>query len=383
MQEAASRLVKAPPANTQPGYVGRIPVRNLWLLMLYASDLFRMMGTDRIQLEQIPDRLPDIVAEILAHAVDKRLRRNLSLGYQPRRAELDRVRGRIDLLATESRQLLRRGKVACRFEELTIDTNRNRYVRGALDSITPLVKDRDVAHRCRKLARDLRSLGVTGIVPTREQMSADRFGRHDTNDQFMVAAAKLAFDLKLPTEDAGDRALTMPDRDEQWVRKLFERAVYGFYSVTLPPKQWRVSGGTVLKWQIEAQTPRIENILPTMKTDIVLEQPASARKIVIDTKFNKLLIKGQYREESLRSSYIFQIYAYLRSQVDGGTVKGITDGLLLHPSVGEHIDEAVRIQGHLIRFATVDLTAGAQDIRTDLLRVAQEMPASLVTISTS
>ena len=23
------------------GYVGRIPVRNLWLLMLYASDLFR------------------------------------------------------------------------------------------------------------------------------------------------------------------------------------------------------------------------------------------------------------------------------------------------------------------------------------------------------
>ena len=123
--------------------------------MLYASDLFRMRGTDRIQLETMPDHLPDIVAEILAHAVGQRLRRNLGLGYQPRRAELDRVRGRIDLLATESRQLLRRGKIACRFEELTIDTNRNRYVRGALDSIAPLVKVTDVAHRCRKLARDL------------------------------------------------------------------------------------------------------------------------------------------------------------------------------------------------------------------------------------
>ena len=101
-----------------------------------------------------------------------------------------------------------------------------------------------------------------------------------------------------------------------------------------------------------------------MKTDIVLEHPASARKIVIDTKFTQLLIKGQYREESLRSSYLFQIYAYLRSQVDRGTGRGLTDGLLLHPSVGKHIDEAVRIQGHLIRFATVDLTADAQDIRT-------------------
>ena len=383
MQEAASGLVKASPAKTQPGFVGQIPVRNLWLLMLYASDLFRMMGTDRIQLEQMPDHLPDIVAEILAHAVEQRLRRNLSLGYQPRRAILDRVRGRIDLLATESRQLLKRGKVACRYEELTIDTPRNRYVCGALDSIAPLVKFQDVAHQCRKLARDLRSLGVTGIVPTREQMSADRFSRHDANDQFMVAAAKLAFDLKLPTEDTGEYVLAMPDRDEYWVRRLFERAVYGFYNVTLSSAQWRVSKGTVLKWQIEAQTPRIENILPTMKTDIILEHPASARKIVIDTKFTQLLVEGQYREESLRSSYIFQIYAYLRSQVDRGAERGITDGLLLHPSVGEDIDEAVRIQGHLLRFATVDLTADSQNIRTGLLRVAQEMPASLVTVSTS
>ena len=100
-------------------------------------------------------------------------------------------------------------------------------------------------------------------------------------------------------------------------------------------------------------------------------------------KFTQLLVEGQYREESLRSSYLFQIYAYLRSQVDEGTGRGVTDGLLLHPSVGEDIDEAVRIQGHLIRFATVDLTADAQDIRTGLLRVAQEMPTSLVTVSTS
>jgi len=31
------------------GYIGRIPVRNLWLLMLYASDLFRSRGIGRIR----------------------------------------------------------------------------------------------------------------------------------------------------------------------------------------------------------------------------------------------------------------------------------------------------------------------------------------------
>ena len=61
-----------------PGYVGRIPVRNLWLLMLYASDLFRIRGTGNVGLEGSPDELPDLVAELLAHAVERRQRRHLS-----------------------------------------------------------------------------------------------------------------------------------------------------------------------------------------------------------------------------------------------------------------------------------------------------------------
>ena len=78
------------------GFIGRIPVRNLWLLMLYASDLFRTRGIGKIGLEDSPDDLPDLVAEILAHAVEVRQRRRLSLGYRSRDAVINRVRGRID-----------------------------------------------------------------------------------------------------------------------------------------------------------------------------------------------------------------------------------------------------------------------------------------------
>ena len=35
---------------------------------------------------------------------------------------------------------------------------------------------------------------------------------------------------------------------------------------------------------------------------------------------------------------------------------------MLHPAVGEHVDEEVTIQGHRIRFATVDLNASPQEI---------------------
>ena len=352
------------------GHIGRIPVRNLWLLMLYASDLFRTRGIGKVGLEDSPDDLPDLVAEILAHAVEQRQRRHLSQGYRAREAVLNRVRGRIDVLKTERHQLLTRGLVACRFDELTIDTPRNRFVRAALESICRIVRRQDVAHRCRSLAAGMKAQGVSGIAPSRAEMSVDRFGRNDADDRFMVAAAKLALDLTLPTESLGLSVLSLPDREVTWVRRLFERAVGGFYDVVLSPQGWLVRCGGTLGWQIEQKTPGIDQILPAMRTDIVLDHAPSGRRIVIDTKFTSIVTAGWYREETLRSGYIYQIYAYLRSQVGRGD--GLADsatGLLLHPSVGGMVDETVTIQGQRIRFATVDLAAPSEEIRSQLLRL--------------
>ena len=352
-----------------PGYVGRIPVRNIWLLLLYASDLFRLRGRDAVDLEDNPDDLPDLVAEILADAVEERHRRQLSLGYRVREADLNRVRGRIDMLATERRLLLLRGLVACRFDELTIDTPRNRFVRAALERISRLVRQPGLRRRCGKLASDMKSMGVSGTPPTRHQLSSDRFGRHDASDRYMVAAAKLALDLALPTEVSGRSALALPDREERWARRLFERAVGGFYRVVLSSREWRVSTGGALTWEIKESTPGVSRILPNMQTDIVLDDRQSGRRIVIDTKFTSILKSGWYRDETLSSAYLYQIYAYLRSQVGRGDRSADhAEGLLLHPAVGENVDESAIIQGHRIRFATVDLTASTSAIRDQLLR---------------
>ena len=81
------------------------------------------------------------------------------------------------------------------------------------------------------------------------------------------------------------------------------------------------------------------------------------------------MTSGWYREETLRSGYVYQIYAYLRSQVGrGDALADCASGLLLHPAIGQSVDETVVIQGNPIRFATVDLTASAADIRSQLLR---------------
>ncbi len=357
-------------AHSVSRHVGRIPVRNLWLLMLYASQLFRKLNHGKIAVEDNPDDIPDLVAELLAHAVEHRLRRNLSFGYQSKKAVLGRVRGHVDLLTTERRQLLARGRVACRFQDLTVNTPRNCFVRAALDKIATIVLRPDLAHRCRTLAGSLKQIGVTGEKPSRTEVFADRLGRHDSADQLMVEAAHLAFELSLPTETTGDRLLALPDREITWVRRLYEKAVAGFYDVVLSGSGWHIDAGKSINWLIERKSEGIDRILPKMRTDVILDHNGTGRRIVIDTKFTSIVTKGWYREDTLRSGYVYQIYAYLRSQEsDGDLLTSNASGLLLHPSIDEMVDETVVIQGHAIRFATVDLGTSSCLIREQLLRV--------------
>jgi len=94
--------------------------------------------------------------------------------------------------------------------------------------------------------------------------------------------------------------------------------------------------------------------------------------VQIDTKFTGIVTAGWQREATLRSSYLYQIYAYLRSQIGcGDQLADSAEGLLLHPAIGVAVDEAIKLQGHLIRFATVDLAADTDGIRRQLISFSE------------
>jgi 5-methylcytosine-specific restriction enzyme subunit McrC len=349
----------------EPGWIGRIPVRNLWLLILYASELTQFNEPFDAVDDDVDD-LPSLVARLLTDEVERRRRRNLTRGYRHRDMVLTRVRGRIDILTTEARQLLARGEVFCHFEEQTVDTPRNRLIRAALDLLARLIPDKDLSVRCRSLAIDLARSGVGGVRPSRAEMAADQIGRNDAADHLMVALARLAFDLALPTEDAGLTPLVAPDREEAWVRRLFEKAVLGFARVELMPLGWSVRGGIPLEWQVSSPSQGLRQILPRMVTDIVLDPPDDGRRLVIDTKFTSILAGGRFGDASLKSGCLYQIYAYLRSQEGCDPRWDEAAGLLLHPAIDASLHEHVVIQKHPISFATVELSATATAIRSDL-----------------
>lgn len=347
-----------------------IPIRNLWMLLVYASDLAGFREAREAGVDEDTD-LPDLLARLLVVVVERRLRRSLSSGYVDRREALPRVRGRIDWLETEAGMLLRRGRVMCRYEDHTQNTARNRLVRAALEEVSRRVRDAGVANDCRRLAGQLAAVGVGAGRPSPAAVSRDQIARHDSDDRLMVAAARLVLDLVLPSQEAGGTASTRLQRDEVLLRKIFEKAVAGLYRHELHGRDgWRISAQKSLRWKVEQATAGMSNRLPTMAVDILLER--GSRRMVVDTKFTNALKPRRHGGVGFDSGHIYQLYAYLRSQAGAGDDMADTaEGILLYPAVDEVMDESVTLQGHRLRFVTVDLSLPTNEVRRSLLDVVR------------
>ncbi len=333
-----------------------IPVRNLWFLLVYASGLATMLDQQEGGVDENAE-IPELLARILAEAVERRMRRGLGRGYVARAEPISRVRGRIDWLATESRQQLRRGLLTCRFQDLTFDRPRNQVTRVALSALAARVSSADLRARLLDLDHALASWSVSDRRPSLTALRADMPGPRESDDLLMVEVAQLALDLVLPAEVANRRSLMQLARDETLLRKIFEAGVAGYLKHHLIREGWTVRAQRVLAWQTSEPSSGILAVLPGMEADIVLER--EGRRIVVDTKFTLMLTTGQYGREVLKSGHIYQLYSYLRSQEGKGQAADTAEGLLLYPAVGAEQHEEVVIDGHRLRFSTIDLTAAS------------------------
>lgn len=347
-----------------------IPVRNIWLLQLFASELYRSQGKGLSGAESAPEDLPELVADILADEVTRRLHTGLSIGFSRTSADIRRVRGRIDLLSTHRRQLLKRGMIRCEFDETLTDTPGNRLVKAAMERAAVLVPG---VSRYRALALQLTAAGVVGPSPRLADVPSLRRQQLLARDQLMLAAAELVLTLSIPDQSQKTTEFLAPYDSDEYLRDLFEKAAFGFYSLRLKTDGWQVDHSKKLTWAVDRQSEGMHAIFPGMKTDIVLtkspDKPTNSpgRRIVIDTKFTSITSAGWYRKNSLKSGYVYQIYAYLLSQSPTEPTSEKSEGLMLHPVVHGHVDEEIVIQGHRIRFATVDLQADARLLSNQFL----------------
>lgn len=96
---------------------------------------------------------------------------------------------------------------------------------------------------------------------------------------------------------------------------------------------------------------------------------------MIDTKFSSILARGRFDDAKLKSRYLYQMYAYVRSQEGRDLLWDSAAGLFLHPAVDGRLHEHVVVQNHPITFVTVDLCMSAATIRNELRAILLGRPS--------
>ncbi len=340
-----------------------IPINNIWFLMFYASDMLKHLGKNKIALEAPPDNLFDLVGRVFLLKVERRLKMGVKSQYVDQSAIINRVRGRINFIESERKNLPLQGKVKCQFSELSVDTPRNRYIRQTLDLLSKRVDDPGLIKRAKVCIRLLKQKGVVGRAPSTKDISGEHLGRMDRDDKGVLDAAYLIHDIQMLSEDVGRQSLLKPEQSSPYIKQLFTRAMIGFYQYSLMNTGWIVDAEAAFNWGEEPVSESSLTPLENIRCDLALHHAARGESYLIDTKFRSLLTD----EGTVNEADLYPLYTLLSTQHKNGMLKKKARGLIIRPAVSDVIEERLLIKGCEIRLCTIDLRASAVDIRHQLL----------------
>jgi 5-methylcytosine-specific restriction enzyme subunit McrC len=261
------------------------------------------------------------------------------------------------------------GRAYCLFQEFSSNAPKNQIIRSSLLRMVQigqfgpdLSSAEELKQKLRRLVRDLDGIDLVKLSPS--LIHRELLVCKDDDYRLMLTICELILRRQMPTEEIGYETLPGFDRDVLTIHQIYERFVANFYRARL--EKWRVTRQKLFDWH----ATKSSEYLPAMRPDLVLEHKDSGHIVVLDTKFTpNSLISGRFDRLVFDSSHLYQIYSYVRSQEQISVHYRYASGVLLYPTVRQHLSEELELQGHSIRFETVDLSRPWTEIETRLLEV--------------
>jgi 5-methylcytosine-specific restriction enzyme subunit McrC len=336
-------------------------------MLIYAWNEMPVLSHQSLKEVEDAPTVDVLLASILARLVRQRMRIGLGQSYVHQSRAIPGIRGRIRFAESLQGRTFERGEAYCEFQEFSANTPGNQIIRSTLARLGQIGNfgpDHALAeglrHELRLLTRSLEGIDLIELQP--EFIRRQRLQRNDQDYRLMLAICELILQRKMPMETGGGQSLPTIDREVLVLYHVYERFVANFYRMHLPGSQVRAQSR--LSWHA-----KYDNLyLPSMQPDLIIQDNRSGAIIVLDTKFTpKSLIDNQWGKEIYDPAHLYQLYAYLSSQRHVSPEHQNATGILLYPSVHQHLSEKVELQDHVIRIETIDLALPWQEIEAQLL----------------
>ena len=358
-----------------------IPVRNWWHMLLYAWDLIELEGLFNTNWESAPD-LRELLTRILVDLTNRQIRRGLRGDYVDRSEPLKTVRGSIEFNRTLSDLLLYKGQLHCEYQEYSLNVPRNQIIAETLqrqfrEDFTGGRRERidELKGDVGRLVRTLEEIDRIRLDRSLIANEMHKLGPNEREYKMMLRVCEMLYRPAMPMDDDTDAGQSFQDWLQKRKHEIFERFVANFYKLRLRGKGWDVSAQGRLEWHEAEDREAVGIRLPNMYPDVYLTHPRG-KIVVLDTKWYSSPVSERYDAESVHTSNLYQMYAYLASQDHQMGAYRTSTGILLYgqTEIG-HRRLRTRIDEHPFWVETLDLMQEWEKIEEDLVRLVGEAAA--------
>ena len=332
-----------------------ILIHNIYYMLAYAFRCFRFNMLDEIKGENF-EGIQDLFSEILIRSVSSQIKKGLYKTYVSEEGALPVIRGKIDLLKTYDVQRHKPLHAHCRYDELSFNNPYNQIVKATLLNLLCCSNvDSDRKNSIRNILRYFVSIDSMSLVSV--QWNQFVFDGNNQNYQFLINICRFIYEEKLMTTENGKYKMKSLSDDQ--MERLFEKFVYEYYKKHHP--ETKPLGGKQIRWK----TKTTSNILPILKTDIILT--IGRRTLIIDTKYSCKSMNDYYETKKIHSGHAGQIALYVTNYDVGHT--GTVDGMLLYARTQEDVvpdGEDTLTDGNVLYYKNLDLNQNFEGIRHQL-----------------
>lgn len=339
----------------------KIPVRNLYHMLCYAWNILDVSDDIFADGEEF-DNIYNLFAKVYLKGVKTILKQGKDRAYVTGLWEESGIRGKLAVRESISMMAKRSGIWVCERDEFSEDILCNQIIKKTIRLLlkAPAVDDVLKTRLKECLIRFQETADVDFSAGLLKKLRFQRCRRRYR--MLMHISALLYFGL-LVTETQGQFLFSDFIRDRQ-MAVLFEKFVLNFYKCHLD-KRYHIYSPRIL-WQLDAKADEEElNLLPEMRTDIVVEDRLFNTQLIIDTKYYaQTLVSSQWSDkEKIRNAHLNQLFAYMSNS----TYEGKINGFLLYPVVDRSINRDFPVKGKMLGIHTVNLNDDWRNIEASLL----------------
>jgi 5-methylcytosine-specific restriction enzyme subunit McrC len=260
---------------------------------------------------------------------------------------------------------LLKARIWCEYDELRYDGLNNQLIKATLARLRehPHVP-RELQAETSRVVRTFETLGVRDIVIRAQDFRRVQLHRNNAFYAFLLHICELVHQRLFPEQTGSTGQFASLLEDETRMNRIFERFVRNFFRQE--QNELTVSSERI-DWDMSDDGVVSPELLPSMQTDVSLR--SSMRTVIIDAKYYAQTLHSHHDRQRLRSTHLYQLFAYLKNMERRSEPDSRAEGILLYPTVNEEVRFSAMIQGHRMSARTIDLAKPWTDIHRGLVSV--------------